>query len=341
MNNSARKDGGVFYTYVHSTDYIIQRSQFSENSAGEDGGVMFIGRMNCIVSINESVFDFNSAGERGGVIALVASSLYMDFNHTNIFNNTAPFGGVISACNSQVVLAGDHLTATVDPLLPICMLYGGQINITFPDAENEITTIPSATTVSPTATGKLFSINTRGITTARVNPTATIPPMSTIQHLTATIPLTQPTILSTSPITTQCILQSAGMIECFITSDSAKNTVASSTKMVKPQPATEVSNGALKTPPTYTMDVTNLTSTMTELDDINVSISNAETTVIVIMSLSIVATSISLITFCVLIAFLLYMCKKKSRKYNCSLQLQECNTDNFKNNDTELITMIN
>ena len=40
LNNSAAVDGGVFYTYVHASDYIIRRSQFSDNSAGDDGGVI-------------------------------------------------------------------------------------------------------------------------------------------------------------------------------------------------------------------------------------------------------------------------------------------------------------
>ena len=34
INSSAALDGGVFYTYVHASDYIIRRSQFSENMAG-------------------------------------------------------------------------------------------------------------------------------------------------------------------------------------------------------------------------------------------------------------------------------------------------------------------
>jgi hypothetical protein len=121
INNSAALDGGVFYTYIHASDYIIKRSQFSENMAGHDGGVMLIGRLNCHVSIDETIFDFNSAGDRGGVISMIASSLYMEINRTNIHNNTAQFGGVISACNSQVTLVGDNLIVIVDPLLP-CIL---------------------------------------------------------------------------------------------------------------------------------------------------------------------------------------------------------------------------
>ena len=83
----------MFYTYIHASDYIIRRSQFSENMAGDDGGVILIGRLNCYVSIDETIFDFNSAGDRGGVVAIIASSMYMEINRTNIFNNTAQFGG--------------------------------------------------------------------------------------------------------------------------------------------------------------------------------------------------------------------------------------------------------
>ena len=78
INNSAALDGGVFYTYIHASNYIIRRSQFSENMAGDDGGVILIGRLNCYVSIDETIFDFNSAGDRGGVVAIIASSILMD-----------------------------------------------------------------------------------------------------------------------------------------------------------------------------------------------------------------------------------------------------------------------
>ena len=118
INNSAALDGGVFYTYIHASDYIIRRSQFNENMAGDEGGVMLIGRLNCYVSIDETILDFNTAGNRGGVISMVASSLYMVISRINIFNNTAQFGGVISACNSEVTQRGGSLVVTVDPLLP-------------------------------------------------------------------------------------------------------------------------------------------------------------------------------------------------------------------------------
>ena len=151
INNSAALDGGVFYTHTHASDYIIRRSQFSENTAGHDGGVILVGRLNCYVSIDETIFDFNSAGNRGGVISMVASSLYMEISRINIFNNTAQFGGVISACNSEVTLRGDSLVVTVDPLLPFCKLYEGTVqhaNIT-PPPETIITTEPMVTTEPP------------------------------------------------------------------------------------------------------------------------------------------------------------------------------------------------
>ena len=67
INNSAAEDGGVFYTYVHASDYIVRRSQIM---ARDDGEVIFIGRLNSLrlVSIDESIFDFNSAYDRGSVI---------------------------------------------------------------------------------------------------------------------------------------------------------------------------------------------------------------------------------------------------------------------------------
>ena len=58
INNSAALDGGVFYTYVHASDYFITGSQFSENTAGDDGGVFLIGRLNSNIVFKESIFDF-------------------------------------------------------------------------------------------------------------------------------------------------------------------------------------------------------------------------------------------------------------------------------------------
>ena len=68
VNNSIAVDGGVFYTYVHASNYNIRISQFSFNSAGDDGGVLFIGRVNSRVNMDESIFSLNDASDRGGVL---------------------------------------------------------------------------------------------------------------------------------------------------------------------------------------------------------------------------------------------------------------------------------
>ena len=70
---------------THASNYNIRRSQFSLNSAGDDGGVLFIGRVNSRVNIDESIFSLNDASDRGGVVAIIASSMYMEINRTNIF----------------------------------------------------------------------------------------------------------------------------------------------------------------------------------------------------------------------------------------------------------------
>ena len=146
VNNSAAVDGGVFYTYVHASNYNIRRSQFSLNSAGDDGGVLFIGRVNSRVNIDESIFSLNDASDRGGVVAIIASSMYMEINRTNIFNNTASFGGIISACNSEVTVLEEDLFVTTDPICSFCTLYDGDVthfNITAPRDLDDV--IPSTT----------------------------------------------------------------------------------------------------------------------------------------------------------------------------------------------------
>ena len=123
---------------------------------------MLIGRLNCYVSIDETIFDFNSAGDRGGVVAIIASSLiFIEINRTNIFNNTAHFGGVISACNSQVTLLNDDLFATVDPVLPFCTHYEGDIqyfNVTVPQDLDPILTAELLTSTESLTTTE--SLNT-------------------------------------------------------------------------------------------------------------------------------------------------------------------------------------
>ena len=103
------------------------RSQFSLNSAGDDGGVLFIGRVNSRVNMDKSIFSLNNASDRGGVVAIIGSSMYMEINRTNIFNNTASFGGIISACNSEVTVLEEDLFVSTDPVYSFCTLYDGDV----------------------------------------------------------------------------------------------------------------------------------------------------------------------------------------------------------------------
>ena len=104
------------------------------------------------------------------------------------------FGGVISACNSQVTLLDDGLFVTVDPLLPFCILYEGDIqsyNITAPRDPEIFTTEFLTTTEQQTTTEPL---------------TTTEPPMITIQtteYLTTTEPQTTEPLTTIVQITTE------------------------------------------------------------------------------------------------------------------------------------------
>ena len=103
------------------------------------------------------ILDFNNAGDRGGVVAIIARSMLMEINRTNIFNTSAQFGRVISACNSQVTLLNDRLFVTVDPLLSFCMLYEGDIqhfNITASHDPEVIEMTEPQTTTEPLTTAE-------------------------------------------------------------------------------------------------------------------------------------------------------------------------------------------
>ena len=129
INNSADVNGGVMYTNISRTTYIVRLSSFVNNTAGDSGGVIFVGRadslVQSLVSVGRSSFGYNSAGNRGGVIAIIGSGLVI--RESNMFNNTAPLGEVISACNSAVTVPSE-LAGAQDPNDPVCMLYDGFIN---------------------------------------------------------------------------------------------------------------------------------------------------------------------------------------------------------------------
>ena len=176
VNNSAAVDGGVFYTYVHASSYNIRGSQFTNNSAGDDGGVLFLGRVNSQVSIDESILNWNDAGDRGGVVAIIASSMLIEINRTNIFNNTASFGGMISACNSEVTVLEEELFVSEDPVYSFCTLYDGDVtyfNITSPrDLDNTIPTsspVPNMSITSSEVFQLRSSINSTQVSTAHLS----------------------------------------------------------------------------------------------------------------------------------------------------------------------------
>ena len=124
VNNSAAGDGGVLYTYFYPTIYDIYGSTFSQNTAGDDGGVIFVGRADSEVRVQDSIFMENDAADRGGIASIVTSTLTM--STTNLMGNTATFGGIISACNSQVSVE-DVIDLRVQSG-PDCTHYSGDTN---------------------------------------------------------------------------------------------------------------------------------------------------------------------------------------------------------------------
>ena len=111
---------------------------------------------------------------------MIASSLYI--KRTNIFNNIAQFGGMISACNSQVTLIDDGLFVTVDPLLPFCKLYDG-------DVRHSDVTLPPKTVITTEliATAEL-SVHTEEESDAVTSSTAAMDHSDTLATKTSTTP---------------------------------------------------------------------------------------------------------------------------------------------------------
>ena len=185
VNNSAESNGGVAYTTINPTTYSIRLSTFLNNSAGRDGGVLYVGRANSRVSVERSSCGSNHAVNRGGLAAIVGSSLSID-DFTNIYGNTASFGGAISACNSHVT-APAELAASEDSTNSVCQLYDGYIdryNISdFIQQEFSTTTVAMTTeaTTPPTTT------------TVATTTDETTPPTTTESTSETMVPTTQTT----------------------------------------------------------------------------------------------------------------------------------------------------
>ena len=119
--NTAGSQGGVFAIFSRSI-FRINFTSFFNNQAGVEGGVMYVRDTNSSVSISTvSKIGFNRAEKRGGVISINGSSLLI--GDTNIFNNSADMGAVISACSANVSISPLTLYHYNDPNFPNCLLY--------------------------------------------------------------------------------------------------------------------------------------------------------------------------------------------------------------------------
>lgn len=118
-NNRAGRDGGVIYGHRNFTG-IFDETVFTNNRAADSGGVMYL--TDSQVTIFNSTIGFNQA-QTGGAIAIFRGSL--EIKNSNVFNNTADVGSVISACNGAEVNVSDHFFVSIDPTRTTrnCILY--------------------------------------------------------------------------------------------------------------------------------------------------------------------------------------------------------------------------
>ena len=130
-SNRAGSNGGVFHVNTSSRNIYISLNQslFTSNKVIEDGGVMYVKIKkttswrddNSVLNIYDSNFTFNTAIRSGGIIAIFEGQL--DIDKAQICcNNTANFGGVIKACNSEVMMQ-EKLFTRDDPTDMQCTLY--------------------------------------------------------------------------------------------------------------------------------------------------------------------------------------------------------------------------
>ena len=119
-----------------------------------DGGVFYTGRAGSQVNVTSSYFEFNSARNRGGVAVALGSHVFI--NGTSLINNSAYWGGVLRACNSEVVTPDIDLFVGTDPTNSQCDLYY-ESNTTIPEED----TREYATTTEP-----ITSSSSNGLTTA-------------------------------------------------------------------------------------------------------------------------------------------------------------------------------
>lgn len=151
-SNIAGANGGAVNTEYFRNSLLVSRTSFTNNQAAKQGGVMYLGRKGTQVKISRSVIGFNNA-LRGGFATVLGSSL--EIATSNILNNTAEVGEVISECNSDISVS-DQLFSSTDPVYAVCTLYSGNSNDPA-DLEVTATSEPSVyttTTDNPAATNR-------------------------------------------------------------------------------------------------------------------------------------------------------------------------------------------
>ena len=118
-NNRAGRDGGVIYGLRNFTG-IFDQTVFTNNRVAGSGGVMYL--TDSQVTIFNSTIRFNQA-QRGGAVAIFRGSL--EIENSNVFNNMADMGSVISACNGAEINVSDRLFVSIDPTRTTanCILY--------------------------------------------------------------------------------------------------------------------------------------------------------------------------------------------------------------------------
>ena len=166
-NNTAEHGGVIGINYLSSTLFISHTS-FTNNKGSNQGGVMYLRRKGTKVKISRSTIGFNNA-TRGGFATVHGSSL--EITASNIFNNTAETGEVISACSSDISVS-DQFTIATDPVYSVCTLVSGNID----DTDLEPTTAATTDTrVDTTTIADISTTTKRAMATSETTVTTSQP----------------------------------------------------------------------------------------------------------------------------------------------------------------------
>ena len=167
-NNTAGTNGGVIgINYLRSALFINDTS-FTNNKGSNQGGVLYLRRKGSEVKISRSTIGVNNA-TRGGFATVHGSSL--EITTSNIFDNTAETGEVISACSSDISVS-DQFTIATDPVYSVCTHFSGNID----DTDLEPTTTATASTqVDTTTIADISTTTSRAIATSETTTTTSQP----------------------------------------------------------------------------------------------------------------------------------------------------------------------